>query len=662
MHRDARHYFSRLSEGTTKMRTSIAIGTFLVVGASAVSASAIQLKGSDTLEVLTKILTGEANPSTAGFTAPGYTGSPVGSGFIDFTTTAVDCGGVAQGNALPDAVQYVGTGSGNGESALASGAQITAPMSRALAGSGATGVCVGSAALQAKAASFAFALDGLAIVANTGLAACNGGAQDCSTATDPSAGIAFSSAKVITTSAGTYTISDYRDALRLIYAGFDHSAGSNRALRDCLHPARVALVESWGNVFEGACSTGSCTRVVHAFRRNDESGTTDVFASLLGLPSTKLAATSDTDPSRSAFCNTNDSGIGGDPHAYAFPTNTVVSGLSAAAAGTNALFTLPAAVYYSDVQDRDPIRRACAGNFSTGFEQVCSARGDLGVVLPIWDAPATSAADPTPAFPTTLCSPGKFVNAPVAQASFTVKGHCPNGVDHPSTSTCPTPATASGDTFCLNSPGNYYVPEGKVDGRVYNLHLRNPNKTYINSTRAVGSASGPLNINTVGGFNRIHTSRTIAGVAGAPTICAQGSATQQIGCLVGTASPCSIGYAGREATQQAGALALKVGAIDPIDQCVRYLVSTPPSGESVYPLSRKLFINTTVGSTGFGTDPQSKLGVCMTTRSIVDQAVLRTGFTTLDTTGALSPHDASLCTDFNETACTGAPANTNGCF
>src|SRR6266496_2048385 len=114
-----------------RMRTTIAVATFLVVGASAVGVSALDLKGSDTLEILTKIVIGQDYPPFPASPPPGYTlDAP---SWHDFTNgMTLDCGGVVQGTpATSGGLVYVGTGSGAGESAIVGGTQNVAPMSRA---------------------------------------------------------------------------------------------------------------------------------------------------------------------------------------------------------------------------------------------------------------------------------------------------------------------------------------------------------------------------------------------------------------------------------------------------------------------------------------------------------------------------------------------------
>ena len=56
--------------------------------------------------------------------------------------------------------------------------------------------------------------------------------------------------------------------------------------QNCNDPCRTELANNYAKLFEGSCTPGNgCTQVWHAFRRNDESGTTDVFIkSLAGFP------------------------------------------------------------------------------------------------------------------------------------------------------------------------------------------------------------------------------------------------------------------------------------------------------------------------------------------------------------------------------------------
>lgn len=341
------------------MKRRIAVATFVLVASTAIGASAIALEGSDTLygydsDSVMSILTG-------------FYPTP-----IDFRV-AVDCGGQYQGNTAQSGSGAIDPASGHGdgssaaEIALAHGTQVVAPMARALSGSmvgrrtdeewSATGVCVASAALLAGAESIPFALGSVVVVGNianfsSGNNICNGDAQDCSRATNPIAGIAYTNMKVISAPGyvcpvggidsgctnGTYRIHDFKDALRLLYAGFDHDAGADRSKRDCDSAPRAALANNWSNMLESSCSTGACTRIQHAFRPADSTDAGEVFTSLLNLPAARLEFTA-AEPSRSAFCNAVDAN---DVLTGALPAAPIPLGDPANATPPNT----PAGVYF----------------------------------------------------------------------------------------------------------------------------------------------------------------------------------------------------------------------------------------------------------------------------------------------------------------------------
>jgi hypothetical protein len=754
------------------MRTTIALATFLVAGAGAVGVSALDLKGSDTLEGITRLL---------------------------LTDAALDCGGT--GNTPLGSLVYVGTGSTNGESAINSGAQQVGPMSRALG----TAVCTAlpttndaGSPSEATSEGIVFALDGLAIVASNA----TGGADTCNGTTgagcSPAIAKGIAHGNVVITVPGyvcptaaetapynpadsgcvdgQYKLLDSADALRLVYMGFDHdfraASSSDLTMRNCgngdaalpkmqRNPGlvRAALVENWGNLFRDPVNCPGCVRLWHAFRRNDESGTTDTFVSLLGRTAQVTAGgtASVAIPSinqagrRSPFCNTrlraasgtisfpnnvecaNADGGGFDvvanPNGMPFrilgfnlnesspanaepPPPPTAPGGPAAAGHVNpkpgwdfpdAEYGLRGnAPYYTDFHDADCIRRQCstpAG--ATQQEQVCSARGDLGLVLPIWDPPATT-ADQDP-FATTACA-GRWqgVRGPRCTTAPNNPSVCPNGekpigavcaAGNPGTCLQPYAGLAPNYDFrCVNNANNIFNGQRRVDGRVYNLHCHtnnattNPQFPYCPVTRANPDATGTIQVDMVGAYYRIHQDRFMAtarpnhfvlrragdftplaaGVAadstpgGATAACNPGtlapgvvSATRLIGCLVGSANRCAIGYAGREAATLPGAEALRLDGILPDPFCVR----EPVGSANRYPLSRKLYLNATKGFETV-TGDELKMARCFAQRSIIDPKVLAEGFITLtDPAGS----GVTFCEDFNEQTLCGAPGNTNAC-
>src|SRR5262249_48215612 len=111
----------------------------------------------------------------------------------------------------------------------------------------------------------------------------------------------------LTADGSSYAFNGWRDVLRVLLAGFDHSAtasGTNAAAwaaRDCNSNIRQAIANKYGNFFENNCVapagsnatpaaaadsvSGHCSIIRHVFRRDDFSGTTDTVVGLLGLPS-----------------------------------------------------------------------------------------------------------------------------------------------------------------------------------------------------------------------------------------------------------------------------------------------------------------------------------------------------------------------------------------
>ena len=93
-----------------------------------------------------------------------------------------------------------------------------------------------------------------------------------------------------------------RDVLRIVYTGQSSKvtplpdpcsptdptatpAAPGNIIGRCDSTLRKTLVGSWGNMFQGGCTNSKCpTGLKHAFRRDDASGTTDTFLTLLGLP------------------------------------------------------------------------------------------------------------------------------------------------------------------------------------------------------------------------------------------------------------------------------------------------------------------------------------------------------------------------------------------
>jgi ABC-type phosphate transport system substrate-binding protein len=698
------------------MRTTIGIATFFVVGAGAVGVSALSLKGSDTLKDLTVTL----------LTSATLNGS------------ALDCGGI--GNNPVGTLSYEGTGSGNGQAAMIGAAQDVAPMSSRLSNA----VCTAS---TGKAEGIVFALDGISIVGNkTTFQACAGSAQldPASCGQDsPAAGLAFSGTL---TCNGGYALTDWKDVLRLIYFGFEHTTTTDPNAQNCNDPCRVELANTYSKVFQASCAPGnSCSQVKHAFRRNDESGTTDVFIkSIAGFPGI------DQPNSYSPFCNSSTTGpkvaavsVGCTATATANDgicsrdsggttgTCNVAQGKctkvscdadsdctdasNAAIAGscdttahacdlmhvTTAQTTLANHVGgaalneiqvtslvgeaggFVDMQDGDIIRRTC--NFSGGnnLENVCSADGKLGLVLPIWDA--TSPDDnvvQTDAFPSKLCDQGKFTCTSALRLSrvggVNHYALCPDGFD-PNVANngslcgvgqCYVPFSGADQDFrCLSGRGNLppNPPAATVDGRAYNLTVwrsagapgafaigRYPRSTGQGSKTFFGTSTLVPNYRSA--YFRLHQSNVIA--AGSAT-CQKLSATDQIGCLV-QASPCSIGYAGNSAVV-GNTIAINVNNTAPSNACIQNLLSLGINDAKTYKISRNLYLNAVNGFESLtGTTDKTnelKLAKCYSDANIAESvAVNQLGFVPLPTGQAPFCDDVALKVCTQTAACPGNPA------
>ena len=400
------------------MRTIFVGATVLVVGAGASTVWAangpdttgnnIALQGSDTLEEVTKAVLADSRCAAA---------------------------------ASPSNITYAGGGSGTGETAMAlsTPTQMVAPMSRFFNQS--AGVCAHSNTAEG----LVLGLDGLAVVGAT------------STAGTCSNGLAFSSAggkgsftvtadgttggAPVTNCAGcdsgtaTYTIGGpsggsgnvpgWKDVLRIVFAGVMHDG-----TRDCANPVRLSLLNQWGKLFQGSCTSGACTQLSHAFRRGDASGTTDVFLSSMGSPLGGLASQqiANGGPAVNWFCNADPlktqqpvpypdskcTGPGTGTHGTG-STNMALDAACTAAGlngGTGSGNTGKSFGGQSDYMDGDPIRRPCDPN-----DQVCErgtaggavgTPGDLGVVLTIEVPTNQSTAQD---YPTQTCTTGKYALA-----------------------------------------------------------------------------------------------------------------------------------------------------------------------------------------------------------------------------------------------------------
>lgn len=655
-----------------RTRTLFTSAAFLAVSAVAGTASAqLQLKGSDTLELVTK-------------------------------DVIAACPG-ANGN-----ITYIGGGSGTGQAAMVASppTQHVAPMSRQMNN---------AASCTTNSRQLVIGLDGIAVVAvnSTGgdpntctddiggngaaptqlqltgvpsqFVACSSDTV-CATAGNPAVGacnvaggycspggtlLACTSAQGCSPD-GTYTFDnntptnaadDWKDVLAQIYGGQNHTGAAatindptevnadgtaictgtrtckrNPARIDCTNPVRGVLMSSYGSIIRSPLCTGTgCTKLRHAFRRDDLSGTTDAFQALVGLvaiaPFTTLRSTGTNNPEiadsaavANPFCNAGTAalnkgfsdGLDLDPYrrscavgglpdrfglesvcqAFAGANNSDVS--CYVAGGTPAV-TSP--VNYpqrekSSPQGRGVLAGGSVETFTALQTDYLSTAGKprcLGVVLPISIPQDLQGATvwATNRYPAGgNCTPGirAFVNPfPVHQMV------CPDGAVKANSGTCRLPQnTANGRFDCIvdstGSPGN------TPDPRVYNLqpvdnggHVTTLLDSYANPNFANPNPSLRRFARRYFGLHMVRPDNSQK--AATATSCQLTDDTSQIGCLVKT-SPCSLGFAGREASDPAPGpfanVALRIETVQGTQASIEALAT---GVGTVYPLARKLWFN-----------------------------------------------------------------------
>jgi hypothetical protein len=392
---------------------------------------------------------------------------------------------------------------------------------------------------------------------------------------------------------------------------------------------RKSLLNQFGEIFQAGCGGGTtCTELRHAFRRNDLSGTTDTFYTLLSeaydnpgppvVAQLRLPALPTTTTAReSAFCN-------------AFGAGNILAG-------------------QGDFLDQDPVRRPCGAQ-----EQACRRDGTVGVVVPI-EVPGGAAL--AQLYPTLGCSVGQFELlrlVPPGQPGPTV---CPNGGPlalagcfQPVRRLAP-PAATPFDANCVAGVAPVQpLFGGGMSGRAYNLMVKN-SAGLLQRDIFQPPAPYPTRF-LVGSYFRIHTTQVLPG---GTNTCQQPSSTEQLGCVV-QASLCSISFAGREAALQPGSLSLSVGGLFPTNANVEALVLTPGNKADDYKLSRKLYFNTVAGFQGAELPGDERaLAECASNPATAAAAMTGNGFI---------PMPASLgvqCEDFDETQCSGVVTNSRAC-
>lgn len=591
------------------MRKFAISGILAVIGTSAVARAApLPLQGSDTLEDVTKDVIGVCSLGTL--------------------------------------INYVGGGSGTGQAAMVAGTQQLAPMSRELNGTACT----------SSASQLLIGLDGIAIVAANQFVGDStdrtpdDADDDCSDSIAGGVSISVPGCGAADgcTTPGTYTFTNWKDVLALIYGGQNHTTAPQLLTGNVRNPARIncagivrqALVNNWNQIFADqgdaahSCRSYQCLKLKHAFRRGDLSGTTDTFLSLVGLvpipPYTTTFAnnlpTKDSAAAVNPFCNAGEAVMNKgdsdyldlDPIRRIADSDSALNqrlGLEQVAEGYQSPSNPPTTLFVDNRADpavtvladyavsnaQNIIPDPTIANSVNLQRTALAARKGLGVVLPI-EIPTNYGDEIVAYFSTvpqggepTLCAPGAFALTNVGSGVM-----CPDG----SVSPCLLPVNTTNPSVpnfnCLtNSP----VPAASPlkDARVYNLWVVSAlgkfvKDGYTNPNLLNAGLSAVRQNRIVSAFYRLHVSQVDMLADLAPGInCKKFSATDQIGCLV-SANPCSIGFAGREAVDDFTNMAVQMENIKSTPATISNLVNG--SGNPPYPLARRLWLN---ALNGFGT-------------------------------------------------------------
>ena len=557
---------------------------------------------------------------------------------------------------LGGTITYVGGGSGTGQAAMVAGTQQLAPMSRELN----SPACVGSAS------QLLIGLDGISIITSNQLFGDSVSQtpeteDDCSDSINGGTSLSVPGCVAADgcTTAGTYTFTDWKDVMAVLYGGQNHTSAPqlisnarNPARIDCASPVRQALVNNWNSIFSDStldpqsCRADSCLRLKHAFRRGDQSGTTDTFVTLVGLvaippyttttsgltPTSNNLPTPDSLATANPFCNAGTAlmnkgdsdyldldpirriaDAGGPPRmgfeqvaqGYAAPSNPPVTQFLEDR--TEPPVTVMAD--YTNSSEPNVLPELTNANAAANQKAAITSRRGLGVVLVI-EIPGNYTDERVAYYSTiplggepTICTPGKYAPA-LPDTRHLSQALCPSGRNQP----CLLPVNADtpgvANFNCLTNTAVPALPPLR-DGRVHNLLVLDSGGHYVRDNFVNPNLTIPVSNQNrvVSAFFRIHMSQVTNLGAPAPGInCKKFTSTEQIGCLV-EASPCSIGFAGRESVDNALNIAMQVNGIKVTAQNIANLAT---NATPVYPLARRLWVNSI---NGFGTVTGAQLSL-----------------------------------------------------
>jgi hypothetical protein len=393
---------------------------------------------------------------------------------------------------------------------------------------------------------------------------------------------------------GANGLAGWKDVLRLVYTGCRNDQGdcaavtrTSRCTGGSTNPTRQAVIDRWDFLVEsgavagdvavdcnGATANTCASGLRAAYRRDDSSGTTGVFLSLLSLGSNLTARTtsfSGVPAAITAISETHMFCDGGDNEDW-------LPGATAAPA------------------KGDPIAKACKAE-----DDLCNCNGQMGVVRAVRSPLANVTNDVN--YPLYQCTRGSFALVPWINTSLPL---CPDGTK-PSAGNCKLPyfndtstSPATRRFNCINDAGSRPVSASSCDGRAYNFVMRD-------DAGVVRFRSGNL---PQGALMR-HNVRLLDTVLPVPgglwpantKVCEEADATRAIGCIVANTT-CTMGWAGREAA-----------VTDPFDNTQEpfRLNGFAPSDTNVttvgaYPFSRDLYISAIGGFENITADCQARNG------------------------------------------------------
>ncbi len=372
-----------------------------------------------------------------------------------------------------------------------------------------------------------------------------------------------------------YVLNGWRDVIRLVYTGCRNTEGAcanlNNRIERCNSDVRKEVVANWANLFEGvACpQSGGCPNgLIHAFRRDDSSGTTGVFLELLQVAANVAANLT----SRAALINTVPPSIVAIPNNLAFCDGGQVEGLIPTHIGpASAQFPSGEPLYTNG----DPIRINCLAD-----DDLCGPDGKLGLVRAIRSSDQVVGN----AYPNHQCRRSfeykQFIN--------TALPVCPDRTT-PSAGRCRLPFYQAGAFKTFNCLTSARQADSKAvagtDGRVYNYLMREQDGTV-----AFQAARLPWTASWRQDMAKLDNSALAQGKVfpASDFVCIQADATRNIGCLTSVAK-CTIGFAGRES-----AFNNVQPTVHLANEPVKLNGFTPSSaniGANAYPFSRLLYMN-----------------------------------------------------------------------